>query len=157
MYSAHYEDEYLESKVLTAPPLQLHLLTVEGAIRFARQAKLALEEKQFEQSHNLLNRSRECVSELIAGLNPEQAPEMVTSLKNLFAFVYRALAMADLETNPARVDDAVQILERHRETWLELIDKLAGQQGDSQPQFEQGEFEQPESNYESHQSQQWDC
>ncbi|MBR9800923.1 MAG: flagellar export chaperone FliS [Rubinisphaera brasiliensis] len=152
MYPAQYEDEYLESKVLTAPPLQLHLLTVEGALRFARQAKVSLEEKQFEQSHDLLNRSRECVSELIAGLNPDQAPEMVQSLKNLFVFVYRSLAMADLETSPARVDDAIRILESHRDTWLELIDKLSSQLGEPQPQVEQDDID-----YESHQSQSWDC
>ena len=152
MYPAQYEDEYLESKVLTAPPLQLHLLTVEGALRFARQAKVSLEEKQFEQSHDLLNRIRECVSELIAGLNPDQAPEMVQSLKNLFVFVYRSLAMADLETSPARVDDAIRILESHRDTWLELIDKLASQLGEPQPQLEQDDID-----YESHQSQSWDC
>lgn len=99
-----------------------------------------------------MNRSRECVSELIAGLNPDQAPEMVQSLKNLFVFVYRSLAMADLETSPARVDDAIRILESHRDTWLELIDKLSSQLGEPQPQVEQDDID-----YESHQSQSWDC
>ena len=30
---------YLESKVLTAPPQRLHLMLIEGAIRFGRQAE----------------------------------------------------------------------------------------------------------------------
>ena len=35
--------QYLESKVLTAPPYRLHLMLIEGAIRFGRQAAEALE------------------------------------------------------------------------------------------------------------------
>ncbi|MCA8984756.1 MAG: flagellar export chaperone FliS [Planctomycetaceae bacterium] len=121
MYPARLDEEYLEMKVLTASPQQLHLMVLEAAIRHARQARQALEQSDRENSHLLLNRSREFVTELIGGLNPEQSPEMVLSLQQLFAFAYRNLVMADLEGNPARIDDALRILELHRETWLELI------------------------------------
>ena len=37
------KSSYLESKVLTAPPHRLHLMLIEGAIRFGRQADEALQ------------------------------------------------------------------------------------------------------------------
>ena len=35
-------DQYLETQVLTAPPEQLHMLVVDGALRFARLGVQAL-------------------------------------------------------------------------------------------------------------------
>ena len=64
-----YENEYLETQVMTAPGPQLHLMVVDGSIRFARQGKLALQEKDFELSHECLNRSREFLSEMISAFN----------------------------------------------------------------------------------------
>ncbi len=124
MYDSFYETEYLETKVMTAPAQQLHLMVLDAAIRYARLGMQSLAEQNLERSHEQLNRSREFVSELIGGLNPEQAPEMVHNLTQLFSFVYRNLAMADLERNPKRIEDAIRILETHRETWLELLSHL---------------------------------
>lgn len=124
MYDNRMDAEYLEMKVLTASPAQLHLLILEGAIRHARQAREALVSQDWEASFDLLNRSREFVSELLGGLKDDQAPEMVESLKQLFTFAYRNLALADLEREPTRVDSALRVLELHRETWLELLTQL---------------------------------
>ncbi len=122
-----YENEYLETQVMTAPGPQLHLMVVDGSIRFARQGKLALQEKDFELSHECLNRSREFLSEMISGLNPEVAPEMVGSLKQLFAYIYRELALADINHQPEHIDNAIQVLEKHRAAWVELIEQLPTQ------------------------------
>jgi flagellin-specific chaperone FliS len=46
--------EYLEAQVLTASPHRLHLLVVDGAIRFARQAQAALLDRKWEQLDRLL-------------------------------------------------------------------------------------------------------
>ncbi len=119
-----YNNEYLESHVLTAPAHQLHMMVVGGAIRFANAGKEALLEKNYEQSHLALSKSRDFVTELISGLDDERAPEMVESLRSLFAFAYKNLALADIEHNVELIDNALRVLELHKETWLELIEKL---------------------------------
>jgi flagellar protein FliS len=110
--------------VLTASPHRLHLLVVDGAIRFARQAQAALLDRKWEQLDRLLSRSRDCVSELIGGLRPEQSPELAAQCKELFVFAYRNLVQSDLERDAGRIEAAVKVLERHRETWQELGLKL---------------------------------
>ena len=135
-----YEDEYLESDVMTASGPRLHMLVVDGALQFASFARDDLQNRNFEGSHENLNRSRECVSELISGLNPEVAPEMVGSLKQLFAIIYRHLAMADITHETAEIDQAIKLLTSHRDAWAELLIKLPaekpGPEGTSPTEWE---------------------
>ncbi len=121
-------DEYLEIQVMTATPHQLHLMVVDGAIRFAKQAEAAFADEDFETSHFSLNRAREFVNELIGGLNPDHAEELVNRLKGLFGFVSQNLVRADLERDPQLVRDALKILGMHRETWSELGAALSAEQ-----------------------------
>lgn len=119
-----YQNEYLESHVMTATAQQLHLMVVDGALRFANAGKEALSENDYERSHLALSRSREFISEMISGLDQERAPEMIESLRSLFAFSYRNLAQADIEHKVELAEDAIQILQLHKQTWMELIEKL---------------------------------
>ena len=61
-------EEYLETQVMTATPHQLHMMVIDGAIRFATQAEEALQEDDFETAHFALNRSREFVTEVGEGV-----------------------------------------------------------------------------------------
>lgn len=117
-------DDYLENQVLTASPHRLHLMVVDGAIRFARQGEAALHEDRWEAAGHALGRSRRCVSELISGLKLEHSPAVAERLKSLFVFVYQRLTLAELQRDPQKINDAIQILELHRETWIELGLKL---------------------------------
>ena len=117
-------DEYLETQVMTATPLQLHLMVIDGAIRYATQAEEALQENDFETSHFALNRSREFVTELIGGLDQERSDEIVNRLKSLFMFVYQNLVNADMKRDVSMARDALKILKMHRETWMELGEKV---------------------------------
>ena len=119
------KNEYLEAQVMTASPHQLHLMVLDAAIRNARRAEQALQEHDVETSHFSLNSSRDCVGELISGLDPTPAPDLVDRLKSLFLFVHRRLIEADLKHDPQRIREALRILEMHRETWLQVIEKLS--------------------------------
>ncbi|MEX0725076.1 MAG: flagellar export chaperone FliS [Planctomycetaceae bacterium] len=123
-------DEYQETQVLTASPQQLHLMVVEAALLYARRAVHALEAGNREDAYFTLNRSREFVSELLVGLRSDHDPELCGNLKQLFSFVFHRLAVADLEQNPKRVNEAILILEKHRDTWIELMSVI---QSDNSP------------------------
>lgn len=129
-------ETYLEIQVMTAPPYRLHLLVIEGALRFARRAEQALRERDIETAFLSLSRSRDCVTELMGGLDETRAPELVEPLKALFAFAYENLAYADFEKDPRRVRNAIRVLEKHRETWLELAEKLRTDEMTSEPTAE---------------------
>lgn len=116
--------DYIETQVLTAQPHQLHLMVVDGALRFARKAAQYAQNNNFEQAHFALDKSRDLVAELIGGLDPAQQPEMVEQLKALFVFVYENLNHADVKQDASYIHDAIKILSIHREAWCELIEQL---------------------------------
>jgi flagellar protein FliS len=116
------QDEYLATQIMTAAPEQLHLLIIDGAIRFAKQATFALEEGDYELANDRFVRCRNCVSELITGLDESQLPEVVSHLKAMFTFVYERIVRADLNHDQQLVADALQVLSAHRETWLQLME-----------------------------------
>lgn len=125
-------EEYLESRVMTAPPERLHLIVVEAALRFARIGAQALLDRKYDRSFAALSKARDCVNELMCSVQGGAQPELANQLKSLFFFCHRSLLQADFEHEPRHVEDAIRVLEIHRETWLELIGRM-GQPGTVQP------------------------
>ncbi|GAB4139226.1 MAG: flagellar export chaperone FliS [Planctomycetaceae bacterium] len=121
-------NEYLETRVMTATPQELHMMVIDGAIRFATQAEQAMQENDAETANEALNRSREFVIELISGLDKDRDDELIVQLRQLFGFVYRNLTEADLESDVQKIRDALKVLKIHRENWSELILKLKSEQ-----------------------------
>lgn len=117
-------DEYFENQVLTASAERLHLMVVEGALRFARLGLEAMDQKDFSTAHVALDRSQKCVNELLIGLKADVNPELVDKLKSLFVFIHHSLMLADFTHNSQQIRDAIRIIELHRETWLTLMSRL---------------------------------
>ncbi|MFO1023014.1 MAG: flagellar export chaperone FliS [Planctomycetales bacterium] len=126
-------DAYLETRVLTATPEQLHLMVVDAAIRHARKGEEALKAQDREVAFFALNKARACVDELLTGLDDSHTPEVVENLKQLFLFVHRNLRLADIQQDSALAGAGLKILEMHRETWLQLMQRLAEEGAASRP------------------------
>ena len=118
---------YLRTKILTAGPEELRLMLYEGAIRFCRLARAALEAREWEKSYNNLMRAQKIVLELSTSLNYQVAPELCARLGALYTYIYRRLVDANVEHAIAAVDEAIKLLEYERETWQLLMAKTAGQ------------------------------
>jgi flagellar protein FliS len=110
--------------VLTATPEQLQLMLYDGAIRFAEQARPALESKNYEQSFTLLTKAQKIILEMTASLKHEVSPQLCGKLAALYNFVYRKLVEANIEHTIEPLDEALRILHYQRETWVMLLDQL---------------------------------
>jgi flagellar secretion chaperone FliS len=122
--SNQFAQNYLRTKVLTATPEQLQLMLYDGAIRFGEQARVALSQKKFDQSFDLLSRTQKIIAEMTASLRHDVAPELCGKLSALYNFVYRKLIEANVEHTLTPLDEALAILRYQRETWVMLLDKL---------------------------------
>jgi flagellar secretion chaperone FliS len=116
---------YLRTKVLTATPEQLQLMLYDGAIRFADQARVAMDAKNFDQSYTLLTKSQKIILELQCGLKHDVSPDLCGKLAALYNFVFRKLVEANTHHTTAPIDEALQILNYQRETWSMLLQQLA--------------------------------
>jgi flagellar protein FliS len=130
---ATQNSHYLESKVLTAPPHRLHLMLIEGAVRFARQAEEALRRDDQPAAAAALLRVIDIVGEMLAGVR-QQKSELNTKLADLYWFLFRRVTEAKINADSAALADALRILEYERQTWLLVCEKLrdsAGERGKS--------------------------
>ena len=125
--------DYVETQVMTATPHQLHLMVVDGAIRFAVAAEAALRENDLRKARVSLGKAREFVTELIGGLDDKRQPEVIHKVRSLFIFVNRCLVRADLRRDAAAVQDAIQILRLHRETWIAVGEVLKAERALQEP------------------------
>jgi flagellar protein FliS len=116
--------QYLRTKVLTATPEQLQLMLYDGAIRFGEQAKVALEQKNYEQSYNLISRVQKILTEMSCGLKHDVYPELCGKLAALYNFAYRKLIQANLEHRVEDLEEALEVLRYQRETWVMLLSEL---------------------------------
>lgn len=116
--------EYLRNTVMSATPQQLQLMLYDGAIRFARQARKALETRNWEGSCEKLIRAQRIVLELQRGLRHEVNPTLCDQLSSLYIFVYNRLIDANLNHSVSALDDALRVLEHQRETWLLVMEKM---------------------------------
>ena len=109
---------------MTATPEQLQLMLYDGAIRFGEQARLALEQKNYEQSYNLIVRVQKILTEMSVTLKHDVFPDLCKRLSALYNFAYRKLIDANIEHTIEPLDEALEVLRYQRETWVMLLDQL---------------------------------
>ena len=120
---------YLRTKVLTAPPEELRLLLLDGAIKFAAQGREGLLAKNFEMSLSGISQCRDIVVELMTTIAPTVEAELAAKVRGVFSFLFTELTEASLEKNPARLDKVIDLLQFERETWVLAMQKIAQERG----------------------------
>ena len=118
---------YLRTRVLTATPEQLQMMLYDGAIRFAEQARAALEKKDYETSYTMISRVQKILIEFTSTLKHSVYPELCTKLAGLYNYAYRKLVEANTQHRLDALDEALAVLRYQRETWAMLMDQLGKQ------------------------------
>lgn len=122
--------QYQQNQLLTASPAKLLLAAYDGAIRFCRIGAEKMREHKFDEQSTNINKALAIVCELLSTLREDVDPTLVARLKSLYTYVIEKLAHANLNNDPASLEEAIKILSQLRETWAEA-DRIL-QQGNSQ-------------------------
>ena len=116
--------KYLESKVLTASQPQLHLMMLEGAVRFGQKAvELWGEDDQALALEELLGRLMDIVEELTL-CTSGQKHEISQQLEEQYAFIYRELASSRVNQDLPQFERCLELLDYQRETWRKVCEQL---------------------------------
>lgn len=118
---------YLRTRVMTATPEQLQMMLYDGAIRFAEQAKAAMDGGDYEKSYVAISRVQKILTEMSCGLKPDVLPELCQKLSALYSYVYRKLIDANVKHDAEAMGEALNLLRYQRETWVLLLDNLGKQ------------------------------
>lgn len=110
---------YRQSSILTASPGQLVVMLYDGAIRFLRQAELAMEEGAVAHTNDRMQRAEAILEELLETLNPE-AGEIMQRLQSIYIFCRAELIAARIERSPQKIRQITKLLSDMRDAWAEI-------------------------------------
>jgi flagellar protein FliS len=118
--------QYLESKVATGSSHRLHLMLIDGAIRFGRRAEEALRRGDPMAAAEPLKRVVDIVGEMLVGVRGQNT-ELNRKIADFYLFLFRRVAEAKVNDDVDTLAEALTLLEYERETWQMACDKIASQ------------------------------
>ncbi len=116
-----YVKQYQKTTVETASNEKILIMLYDGAIQFLNKAKIALDEKNYEQSHNNLMGAQRILEEFINTIDKEPNPELATNLINLYEYFISRLVQANIKHEIAPIDEVLKFLKELKSTWEKAI------------------------------------
>ncbi len=96
----------------------------DGALRFSEQARVALQNKNYEQSFQLLTKTAAIVNQLMCALKDDVSPDLCKKLKEIYVYVYKKIVDANINHTMESLDEGIRMLKYQRETWSMLMEQL---------------------------------
>lgn len=119
MAMANGYQQYKQNSVLTASPEELTLMLYDGCLKFMRQAKVFIEEKNIEGAHVSITKAQAIIEELDVTLNMDIP--ISESLRPLYQFMTEQLIEANIKKDAQYIDTIYPMVEELRDTWKEAM------------------------------------
>ena len=116
-----YVKQYQKTTVETASNEKILIMLYDGAIQFLNKAKIALNEKNWEQSHNNLMGAQKIIEEFINTIDKEPNPELAQNLISLYEYFIARLVQANMKHEIAPIDEVLKFLKELKATWEQAI------------------------------------
>ena len=133
-----YVNQYQQNQIATASREQILLMLYDGAIRFAKQAKLGIIENDMELKGRYIKKTMAIISEFSTSLDHVVGGHIAADLDALYNYIMNELSKANLKNTTEPLDIVVDMLQDLRNTWAEAIqiNALESQQDGTTPQRE---------------------
>lgn len=111
---------YQQNSVLTATPGELTLMLYNGCVRFIRQARAAIDEKNTTAKNTYLQKAQAIIRELMITLDRKQP--VAKNMMQMYDYMYRRLVEANVKNDPAILDEIEELTIGFRDTWKQVIE-----------------------------------
>ncbi len=128
-----YMNQYKNNQVVTASPEKLLIMLYDGAIRFVRQARLAIEEQRTADKAQAISKAIAIITEFDNTLDHEIGGEIAADLSRLYDFMVRELTAVNVRNDAERLAPVEKILLELRSAFAEAAEIVRR----SQPQAQQ--------------------
>lgn len=112
---------YVESRVLTASPVQLVHLAYQGAIEAIVEARRHLAAKRIRERGQAITRAQLIITELQSSLDHRRGSDLSTRLASLYAYMQRRLREAHIKQLEEPMAEVQNLLETIDEAWKEIV------------------------------------
>jgi flagellar protein FliS len=110
-------DAYLESRVLTADPIELVNLLYQACMQAVREARCHLADGRIAERSREINKACEIVIELATSLDHERGGEISRRLALLYDYMQRRLLEANMRQSDPPLADVLGLLSTLSEAW----------------------------------------
>ena len=114
--------QYQKTQVTTASREKILLMLYEGAIRFTKQARAAMQQKKIAEKGKFISKATAILSELMATLDFKAGGELAVDLENLYVFMIDKLIEGNINNDIACLDAVEQLLMTLHEAWKDVIE-----------------------------------
>ncbi|MCS7459945.1 flagellar export chaperone FliS [Paenibacillus doosanensis] len=111
--------KYQNNQVTTATPGELTLMLYNGAIKFIKQARSSLAEKQWEKANQSSLRVQDIISELMITL--DRSYPISEQLMLMYDYMNRRMIEANIQKDESILDEMEGLFVQFRDTWKEAI------------------------------------
>lgn len=112
-------EAYRQQRILNAPPEHLTLMLYNGCLKFIDDGRAFLEQKNYEEANNSLQKAQRIISEFRLTLNFDY--EISHQLLPLYNYVYDRLVEGNIKNDFAQIDEAKGIITELRDAWFQAM------------------------------------
>lgn len=120
MYQNNAYKTYKSNSVTYASKDQLLLMLVDGAVKYAKLARKAVEDKNVKDAHKYLIRCQDIFTELMISLDLSKAGNWGADLMKLYEFINAQLVQANFRKNVEDLDKLMPLIEQVRDMWYDV-------------------------------------
>lgn len=113
-------EAYLESKLLSASPLELVALAYEGAIEAVREARVCVVEKRIHDRARAITKVQLIIIQLQQSLDFKLGGDLSLQLDRLYKYMQRRLMEANFKQQEAPLADVETLLETLLDGWKQI-------------------------------------
>lgn len=115
---------YQQQGVLTANPLELVVMLYDGGIKQLKISSIAIEEKNYEQANNAMQKAQQIIIELMNSLDLRFP--IAKELMMLYEFMIHEISSANAAKDIERIGGVVQLLGELKDAWSQLVKSGVG-------------------------------
>ena len=121
-----YIKQYQTSNITTATPEKLMIMLFDGAIQFLQKAKIAIDEKNFQERSTNIELARKIIRELMRTIDLENGNDVSKALFRLYNKMAMKLIKANVSKNSQMVEEVITDLINIRWGFQKAIDIQSG-------------------------------
>ncbi|WP_391208033.1 flagellar export chaperone FliS [Psychrobacillus sp. L4] len=110
---------YQQNSVTQSTPGELTLMLYNGCLKFLNQAKKGIETKDIELKNTNIQKAQNILRELMITL--DMSVPISKSLVALYEYMLNRLVEANIQNDPAKVDEVIGYTTEFRDTWKQVI------------------------------------
>jgi flagellar secretion chaperone FliS len=114
--------KYQQTQVTTASREKILLMLYEGAIRFTKQARAAMQAQKIADKGIYISKATAILSELMATLDFKSGGQLAVDLENLYVFMIDKLIEANINNSTEALDNVESILMTLYKAWKDVIE-----------------------------------